>query len=326
MSIHRTLVRSARRRAAAPAWPARARAGLSRGVLAGAVLGGSLVASEAPMAGSFSREIAPGTFEIGPASVDAAGIVTHTIRSPFQGGENAVHVLLPAAARQPGRRFRVLYVLPVYGGAEAARAGLAEVRRAGLHERHGLICVSPAFATIPWYADHPTDPLIRQESHLLRAVLPLVEQSYPARADAAGRLLLGFSKSGWGAWSLLLRHPEVFGRAASWDAPLTMPSPGRWHTDQVWPTEADFARYAVGDLLRQRAELLRRQPARLVLMGHGKFPDDDVAVHELMGRLGLPHHWEHGRRLEHGWSSGWVAPAVNALMSLSDASQSREIP
>jgi hypothetical protein len=307
-----------------PARAARPRAALCRCVLAGAAFAGTLVASETSAAGRFPREIAPGVFEVGPASVDAGGIVTHTIRSPFQGGENAVHVLLPAAARQPGRKFRVLYVLPVYGGVEAARAGLAEVLRTGLHERHGLICVSPAFATIPWYADHPTDPLIRQESHLLRAVLPLVERCHPARADAAGRLLLGFSKSGWGAWSLLLRHPEVFGAAASWDAPLAMPGPGPWQTDRIWPTAADFARYAIGDLLRQRAELLRWQPARLVLMGHGKFPDDDIAVHELMARLGIPHHWEHGRRLEHGWTSGWVAPAVNALMSLSDSSQSRE--
>lgn len=259
-----------------------------------------------------------------PASVEADGIVTHMIHSPFQGGENAVHVLLPAAARQPGRKFRVLYVLPVYGGAGAAQAGLAEVQRTGLHEHHGLICVSPAFATIPWYADHPTDPLIRQESHLLRAVLPLVERCHPARADAAGRLLLGFSKSGWGAWSLLFRHPEVFGSAASWDAPLARPSPVRWQTNRMWPTEEDFARYAIGGLLRQRAELLRRQPTRLVLMGHGKFPDDDIAVHELMARLGIPHHWKHGRRLEHGWNSGWVASAINALMSLSDSSPPRE--
>lgn len=56
--------------------------------------------------------------------------------------------------------------------------------------------VAPTFSQVPWYADHPTDLKIRQETYFINVVLPLVEQTYPAQKSPDGRLLLGFSKSG----------------------------------------------------------------------------------------------------------------------------------
>ncbi len=253
--------------------------------------------------------------ETEPARTEENGIVIHTIRSEFQDGNNELAVLAPAVL-EPGRRYPVLFVLPVYPGPAAARTGLEEVRRLNLHERFGLICVGPAFAEMPWYADHPANLLDRQESHLLYAVLPLVEQRYPVRHDAAGRLLVGFSKSGWGAFSLLLRHPDTFGRAASWDAPFDkLKRPGPWGTDRCWPTEADFARYKVPQLLEERAGLLRVQPARLALLGYGFYRDDDIRVHEQLTALSIPHHWGHGPERKHTWESGWLESAVTALVA-----------
>ncbi len=262
----------------------------------------------------YPREILPQVFETQPSHTGGDGIITHTIRSEYQNGENAVHVLVPAAL-EPGRHFPVLYVLPVYPDSAPARAGLEEVRQRQLHERFGLICVAPAFEQMPWYADHPSNPRDRQESHLLKAVLPFIERSYPARREASGRLLVGFSKSGWGTFSLLLRHPDTFGRAASWDAPFTMAQPGRWGTKRVWPTAADFAPYDVVRLLGDRAPLLRQQPARLAVLGHGLFRDDDIRLHEQMAALGIPHYWDHGPERKHTWESGWLESAVAALAS-----------
>lgn len=272
-----------------------------------AVLG---IATAALAAGSEPPEVA----ETLPARVDEGGMVLHTLRSPFQAGDNELAVLTPAVL-EPGRRYPVVWVLPVYPGAKAARTGLDEVRRLKLHERFGLICVGPAFAEMPWYADHPSNPLDRQESHLLHAVLPFVESRYPVQRDAAGRLLVGFSKSGWGAFSLLLRHPEIFGRAASWDAPFLLKRPGPWGTDRCWPTEADFSHYKVPELLDQRADLLRSQPARLVLLGYGLYRDDDLRVHAQLANLGVPHHWVHGPERKHTWESGWLEPAIAALVA-----------
>jgi len=262
----------------------------------------------------YPQGIEPPVAETEPARTGENGIIIHTIRSEFQNGNNELVVLTPAVL-EPGRRYPVLFVLPVYPGAKAAMTGLEEVRRLNLHERFGLICVGPAFVEIPWYADHPSNPLDRQESHLLQAVLPFVEKLYPVRQDSGGRLLVGFSKSGWGAFSLLLRHPDIFGRAASWDAPFLLKRPGPWGTDRCWPTEADFARYKVPQLLDERAGLLRTQPARLALLGYGLYRDDDTRIHEQLTALGIPHHWEHGPERKHTWESGWLEPAITALVS-----------
>ncbi|MCA9204631.1 MAG: hypothetical protein KDA59_16370, partial [Planctomycetales bacterium] len=131
----------------------------------------------------------------------------HSIRSPYQSGETRVSVLLPRDYDMD-RTYRVLYVLPVEAG-DGRRwgDGLEEVRRAALHERFQLICVAPTFSQLPWYADHPTDKTVWQESYLLKSVIPLVEKQYSTRGDQQGRLLVGFSKSGWGAMTLLLRNP-----------------------------------------------------------------------------------------------------------------------
>jgi hypothetical protein len=242
------------------------------------------------------------------------GVITHRVESPFQRATTTVRVL----ARQPesgAERARVVYVLPVEPQDEHRYGdGLEEIKRLALHLRWPTIFVAPSFADLPWYADHPTEAHLRQESHLLKVVLPLVEKSYPVRGDAQARLLLGFSKSGWGAWSLLLRHPEVFARAAAWDAPLMLDHPGPYGSGPIFGTADNFRRYEVGPLVRQRADLLRCQP-RLILAGHQAFAADHRGAHELLDELRVPHLFLEGPARKHDWHSGWVAAAVEALLA-----------
>ena len=216
--------------------------------------------------------------------------------------------------REPGERFPVVYVLPVEAGDEHRYGdGLEEVLDHGLHEEHRAIFVAPTFSHLPWYADHPTDPGIRQERHLLEVVVPFVEATYPARAEPGGRLLLGFSKSGWGAYSLLLRHPGVFGRAAAWDAPLMMSEPGRYGSGPIFGSVENFEGYQVSRLLEERAGQLG-EDIRLILLGYGNFREDHREAHALMERLGIPHVYRDGPGRKHDWHSGWVPEAVELLL------------
>jgi hypothetical protein len=114
--------------------------------------------------------------------------------------------------------YQVLYVLPVHEeGVKKHGDGLIEVKKHDYHNRHQLICVAPGFTSKPWFADHDLNPRKQDESHLLKTVIPFVEKHYPVRSDTEGRLLMGFSKSGWGALALLLRNPDLFYRAVGWD-------------------------------------------------------------------------------------------------------------
>lgn len=240
---------------------------------------------------------------------------TLRLSSPYQSGTTEIRVLLPDRL-EPSRRYRTLYVLPVEPGRESRYGdGLAEVLRANLHNRFGLVCVAPTFAQLPWYADHPSDPSVRQESHLLRVVLPTVERDCPVLAKREGRLLLGFSKSGWGAYSLLLRNPTVFAAAAAWDAPLEESSPKRFGMGPIFGTQENFEHYRISSLLAARADSLRGPP-RLALTGYGNFHTATVAAHRRLVDLGIPHLYRDGPQREHVWGSGWLPEAVELLAGL----------
>ena len=272
------------------------------------------LALSAPVLGADQPQDAgsPAT-EISAAEKQPGGVLVHAVRSPYQAGQTRIKVLLPDRV-EPGVRYRALYVLPVEAG-DGSRYGdgLAEIQKHDLHNKHRLVCVGPTFSHLPWYADHPTDRRIRQESYLMKVVLPFVERTYPAEAGREGRLLLGFSKSGWGAFSLLLRHPGVFNRAAAWDAPLVEDRPVRFGMGPIFGTQANFEEYRITNLLRERAAELRGKPPRLVLTGYGNFRQQHLDARRQMTALEIPHAWRDGPQRKHDWHSGWVAEAVDLL-------------
>jgi hypothetical protein len=212
-----------------------------------------------------------------------------------------------------------MYVLPVEAGSGARYGdGLRIIQQANLHNKHQAVFVMPTFSDMPWYADHASHPRIRQESHLIRFVIPFMEQRYAVSKTAADRLLLGFSKSGYGAFSLLLRNPDVFGKAYSWDSPIAMSTPATpWGSMPIYGTHANFARYHVSRLLRQQAPLLRGGPPRLFLGGYSvaSFRSDHARTAALMRSLAIPHGYDSGRFRGHAWNTGWVPTAVSRLLS-----------
>lgn len=249
-------------------------------------------------------------------SATAAAEKIHQIESPFQPGNLDIRVLLPDHL-EAGKTYPVVYVLPVEAQA-GTRWGdpVAEVRKNDLQNSYGVICVFPQFAQLPWYADHPTDPAIRQESYFLKSVLPLIEQTYPVLPGRPGRLLIGFSKSGFGAWSLLLRHPDLFEGAAAFDAPLMQETPNKYGMGPIFGTQENFDRYCIPPLLKKRAEELRG-PSRLVLIGAGNFEREHTQMHALLNELQVAHKYVAGPGREHSWGSGWLPQAFELLSAVS---------
>jgi S-formylglutathione hydrolase FrmB len=208
---------------------------------------------------------------------------------------------------------RFLFVLPVEAGEETRYGdGLLTVKALDLHNRFDLIAVAPTFRQIPWYSDHPTDPDIRQESYMIQTVLPAVDQLFPSSQPC--RLLLGFSKSGWGAVSLLVRHPDLFTAAAAWDTLLMIDGPSGYQMHEVFATQQNFDRYYLPRLLTEKAPLLR-QRKRLSLSGYGNFRDDLQRAHRFLEQLQIPHHYADGPERPHHWDSGWVEEAVETLLA-----------
>lgn len=251
---------------------------------------------------------------VSEARRDEQGFLVHVVESVCQAGQTEIRVLLPDRL-EPDRRYPVVYVLPVEAGREAEFGdGLVEVQRRDLHNKYRAVFVAPTFSHLAWYADHPTAPQIRQETYFVQVVVPLIEQRYAVEAEPSGRLLLGFSKSGWGAYSLLLRHPEVFGKAAAWDAPLMKDKPDQFGMGEIFGTQENFEQYQITKLLAGHAAEFRDE-SRLVLTGYGNFRQHHRDVHDLLTRLGIRHEYLDGPERKHDWHSGWVEEAVGLLFA-----------
>lgn len=250
--------------------------------------------------------------KVSDAMIDKDGFRVHNIESSFQAGRTQLKVLLPDRLGQ-GKQFPVVYVLPVEARNENRYGdGLLEVKRRDLQNKYQAIFVAPTFSHLPWYADHPTDLHVRQETYFLKVVLPSIEKQYPVQTNADGRFLLGFSKSGWGAFSLLLRHPDVFGKAAAWDAPLMKDKPDQFGMEGIFGTQENFEKYQIIQLLKRHAAELR-DGNRIILSGYDYFRKQHQQTHEVMGALRIPHEYRDGPERKHDWHSGWVEEAVGLL-------------
>ncbi len=184
-------------------------------------------------------------------------------------------------------------------------------------DKYNLICVYPFIKKMPWFADHPTDPLIRQESHIIKAVVPYVDANFSTITAPEGRFLLGISKSGTGAYTLLLKHPDVFGKAVGFDAPLMCDTiyqvPGL-KLEEIYGTDENFKKYFVPDLFAQRAAILRGKSPRIILLGYADLLNHLAQAHALLNKMGIPHIYDVQVRRHHNWQSGWFSPAVKYLM------------
>lgn len=110
---------------------------------------------------------------------------------------------------------------------------------------------------------------------------------------------------------MLLRHPNLFGRAAAWDAPMMLDAPGKYGSGEIFGTQANFDKYRVVNLLRES----RLEDKRLILLGLGNFQREHEQVHELMASLKVPNIYRDGQLRKHDWHSGWVAEAVELLFA-----------
>jgi hypothetical protein len=253
--------------------------------------------------------------------VDDYGFETYRLESPYQASATSLRVLLPNNL-EVGKRYRVLYVLPVHeDGLRKHGDGLQEVKKHNYHNLYQLICVAPAFTSKPWFADHDLNLQKRDESHLVKTVIPFVEKEYPVQADADGRLLIGFSKSGWGAIALLLRNPDIFGKAAGWDIGIRVDTGPIEEADRIeriareWGTVQNFEMNRISYLVKTRGKELGDQARLFYFSTEGPRAIGGVEIHRLLVENEIPHRYVMEPYRKHAWGTGWIPEAVEFLVA-----------
>ena len=250
-------------------------------------------------------------------------IKTHLVETEYQNGTQEIRVLLPDDY-QDDKQYRVLYVLPVEKGFDKKYGfALGVLRKMNAHNIYDIIIVQMGFEKEPWYADHATDLHTRQASYLKDFVVPFIEKHYSTLAASKGRLLFGFSKSGFGAFSLILTYTDFFGYAASWDAPMFLDK-FYFKMKPIFGTLAQLNKFRP-DLLVPKKQQYFNKTTRLVLSGEkdwGKAiptPTGDshtTAMHKLLLKHGIKHIYNDQLNIPHRWDKRWMTPTLHALMQL----------
>ncbi len=254
-----------------------------------------------------------------PVLNEKTGFYECKLPSEFQARPATVEILLPTKM-DPEKKYPVVYILPVGGASKRGYGdGLVEAKKADVANKYDVICVSPYFTEIPWFGNHATKKTVRQEDHILNVLVPFIDEQYSTIKSSEGRWLIGFSKSGWGACTLLLRNPRVFGYAAAWDAPFMLNGSGKdWGPmglKKNMGTKKQMMSYLPTALAKQNAGWLQERN-RLVI-APGKFWKGQVVkYHSHLEKLKIPHTYRDDLVLKHRWDTGWFAPMFEELVTI----------
>jgi len=255
-------------------------------------------------------------FEAHYLSTNANGVESYDMISADDGyGPQILRVLLPTDPA-PGVAHNFLFVLPVEAGLGTSYGdGLATVEAANAQNQYNLTVIEPTFAIDPWYANNPTDPNLQYETFMTSELEPWVKANL-ATTGTEQNWLLGFSKSGLGAEDLLLKHPDLFTLAASWDFPADMPNYAEFgqSSEGEYGTDANYqANYRLTAAFLNAYKTPFTSSDRIWIGGYSKFETDVSDYGSLLTSAGIAHTTETPTLMAHRWDSGWVPLALSAL-------------
>jgi pimeloyl-ACP methyl ester carboxylesterase len=127
-------------------------------------------------------------------------------------------------------------------------------------------------------------------------------------------VLVGFSKSGLGAWNIAREHPELVGAVIIFDAPVFRDVLPPWETDAFY---ADDKAWREDLPLRQMAGPARLFPAGLplILVSGATFHDEMAELSRALCRIGIEHTFHSSPNYPHHWNSGWIEAALHNYMN-----------
>jgi hypothetical protein len=247
---------------------------------------------------------------------DASGVQNYQVTSPDNGpGPQDLRVLQPSNP-VPGVAHNFLYVLPVEPGEGTTYGdGLQVIQSLNLQNQDNLTVIEPSFSINPWYADNPLDASLQEDTFMAMDLQPWVKANL-STTGSEQHWLIGFSKSGIGGQTLILRHPDKFTLAASWDFPADMNAYGEFGTSSSdsYGTDANFqANYRLTPAFLAVHAAPFQANNRIWIGGYQVFQQDMADYDALLTAQGIQHTTETPTAMAHTWDSGWVPIALAAL-------------
>ena len=125
--------------------------------------------------------------------------------------------------------------------------------------------------------------------------------------------LIGFSKSGLGAWNIAMAIPDLASATVIFDAPVARRTLPPWGTDPFYADD-DAWRQDLPILHVKRFHETMSRSHKLVLVAGPAFREEMRALSKALSSLGRRHVFLDRPDMKHHWNSGWIEPAVTALL------------
>jgi len=244
------------------------------------------------------------SFKVIDFKTDTNKVCYYQISSPYSSGKNVVRIKF---TEQSSDSIQLILILPVESKNEQRFGdGFKEALKLPDTLTTGYTIASATFSDVPWFADHPSLISQKQESYLLYSIIPFFKYLFVTKKLKIS--LIGFSKSGWGAMSLILRNPEVFDVIVAWDAPLMLTAPYKYQMETLFKTQKNFDNYYLPKKIEEKASLFQSKK-RIALTGYEFFREDMAQMHDLLNEFKIPHLYADGPKIKHIWGSGWLQEA-----------------
>lgn len=126
--------------------------------------------------------------------------------------------------------------------------------------------------------------------------------------------LIGFSKSGLGAWNIARTIPERVTCTIIFDAPVARDILPPWGTapfyanDTAWQEDLPIRTIPAFQAVMPKEHLL-------VLISGANFHDEMCALSQELSRHDVPHVFLPRPDLKHHWQSGWIEAGLNEMVT-----------
>jgi S-formylglutathione hydrolase FrmB len=217
------------------------------------------------------------------------------VLSAFHGRPITMHaaVILPGSfAREPARRYPVIFEIPGFGGSHAAAFGAAARKPTAVSGTEMLFVVLDSNCRLGHHVFADSDNNGPWGQALTQELIPYIEKKFRAIGVPGARFVTGHSSGGWSSLWLQVRYADFFGGVWS-----TSPDPVDFRDFQRINLYASQANMFVDEVGQRRP--LARMKGKPVLyyqpfsdmetvMGHGGQLESFEAVFSPRGPGGLP--------------------------------------
>jgi putative tributyrin esterase len=154
----------------------------------------------------------------------AATVDSLEVKSPSMKKTYKAAVVLPSSYAKNKSAYPVLYLLHGGGGhfGDWLKQTPDKMLVKNLADQYNIIVVMPEGEGFSWYMDSPFDPASQFETHIIKEVIPTIDNTYRTINNKKGRVITGLSMGGHGAMYLSARHADMFCAASTMSGAMDM--------------------------------------------------------------------------------------------------------